>query len=47
MSGRGGGQEGGTWRMLCGFLTRDMEDIVVADVMNDVLLPQVRGVYSP
>ena len=43
----GGGQEGGTWRMLCGFLTGDMEDIVVADVMNDVLSPQVRGVYSP
>ena len=29
---------GGCW----GFLTRDMEDLVIPDVMNDVFLPQGR-----
>ena len=39
-------QEGGVKKGVlgghCGFLTRDMEDIVVPDVMNDVFLPQGR-----
>ena len=35
MSGRGG-QEGGYLEDLGGFLTRDMDDRVVPDVINDV-----------
>ena len=41
MSGRGGSRRGvlgGHW----GFLTRDMEDRVIPDVMNNVFLPQGR-----
>ena len=40
MSGRGvkKGVLGGCW----GFLTRDMEDMVIPDIMNDVFLPQGR-----
>ena len=38
---RGGVKKGGTWRTL-GFLTGDMEDRVILDVMNDVLLPHGR-----
>ena len=30
--------KGDTWRSL-GFLIRDMEDMVIPDVMNDVFLP--------
>ena len=37
-SRRGGGL-GGHW----GFLTRDMEDLVISDVMNDVFLTQGRN----
>ena len=33
--GRGGVKKGGTWRTLR-FLTGDMEDMVISDVMNDV-----------
>ena len=38
-------QEGGGSRRryledFCGFLTKDMEDRVIPDVMNDVVLPQ-------
>ena len=39
MSGRGRSRRGvlgGHW----GFLTRDMEDRVIPDIMNDVFLPQ-------
>ena len=39
MSGRGGSRRGilgGRW----GFLTGDMKDRVIPDVMNDVYLPQ-------
>ena len=35
-------QEGGYLEDVGGFLTRDMEDMVVPDVMNDVFLPQGR-----
>ena len=41
MSGKGGSRRGvlgGHW----GFLTGDMEDRVISDVMNDVFLPQGR-----
>ena len=41
MSGRGGSRRGGLggcW----GFLTGDMEDRVIPDIMNDVFLPQGR-----
>ena len=41
MSGRGGSRRGvigGRW----GFLTGDMEDRVIPDIMNDVYLPQGR-----
>ena len=41
MSGRGG-QEGGYLEDVGGFLTRDMEDRVIPDVMNHVCLPQGR-----
>ena len=41
MSGRGG-QEGGYLENVGGFLTGDMEDRVILDVMNDVFLPQGR-----
>ena len=41
MSGRGG-QEGGYLEDIGGFLTGDMEDRVIPDVMNDVFLPQGR-----
>ena len=41
MSGRGG-QEGGYLEYIGGFLTGDMEDRVIPDVMNDVFLPQGR-----
>ena len=40
MSGRGG-QEEGTWRTLGGFLTEDLEDGVVLEVMDD--LGRVQG----
>ena len=40
MLGRGG-QEGGTWRTLGGFLTEDLEDGVVLEVMDD--LGRVQG----
>ena len=39
---KGGVKKGGTWRTLGGFLTGDMEDRVIPDVMNHVspkLLP--------
>ena len=39
---RRGGQEGGYLEDVGGFLTGDMEDRVIPDVMNDVLLPQGR-----
>ena len=39
MSGRGG-QEGVTWRTLGVFLTGDMGDMVIPDVMNDVFYPK-------
>ena len=38
---RRGVKKGGSWRMLR-FLTGDMEDMVVPDVMNYVFLPQGR-----
>ena len=38
----GGGQKGGYLEDVGGFLTRDMEDRVIPDVMNDVFLPQGR-----
>ena len=41
-SGRGG-QEGGTWRTLGGFLTGDLEDGVILEVMDD--LGRVQGSY--
>ena len=41
MSGRGS-QEDGYLEDVGGFLTGDMEDRVIPDVMNDVLLPQGR-----
>ena len=41
VSGRRG-QEGGYLEDVGGFLTRDMEDRVILDVMNDVFLPQGR-----
>ena len=41
MSGRGG-QEEGYLEEVGGFLTGDMEDRVIPDVMNDVFLPQGR-----
>ena len=41
MSGRGG-HEGLDLEDVGGFLTGDMEDRVIPDVMNDVLLPQRR-----
>ena len=34
-----GVKKGGTWRTL-GFLTIDMEDMVIPDVMDDLILPQ-------
>ena len=34
------GQEGGVLGGRWGFLTRDKEDMVVPDVMNDIVLPQ-------
>ena len=40
MSGRAG-QEGGTWRTLGGFLTEDLEDGVIFEVMDD--LGKVQG----
>ena len=40
MSGRAG-QEGGTWRTLGGFLTEDLEDGVILEVMDD--LGKVQG----
>ena len=40
MSGRGG-QEGGTWRTLGGFLMEDFEDGVILEVMDD--LGRVQG----
>ena len=42
MSGRGG-QEGGTLRTLGGFLTGDLEDGVILEVMDD--LGKVQGSY--
>ena len=36
-----GVKKGGTWRTL-GFLTIDMEDMVIPDVMDDLILPQGR-----
>ena len=42
MSGRGvkkGGQEGGYMEDVGGFLTGDMKDRVIPDVMNHVFLP--------
>ena len=41
MSGRGG-QEGGNLEDIGGFLTRDMEDRVIPDVMNHGFSPQGR-----
>ena len=41
MSGRGG-QEGGYLEDVGGFLTTDMEDLVIPDIMNDVFLPKGR-----
>ena len=41
MSGRGG-QEGWYLEDVGRFLTRDMEDRVILDVINDVFLPQGR-----
>ena len=41
MSGRGG-QEGGYLEDVGGFLTTDMEDRVIPDVMDHVYLPQGR-----
>ena len=41
MSGRGG-QEGGYFEDVGGFLTGDMEDRVIPDVMNHVFLPRGR-----
>ena len=41
MSGRGG-QEGGYLEDIGGFLTGEMEDRDIPDVMNDVFLPQGR-----
>ena len=38
MSGRGG-QEGGYLEDVGWFLTGDMEDMVIPNIMNDVLLP--------
>ena len=38
----GGGQEGGYLEDVGGFLTGDMEDRVIPDVMNHVVLPQGR-----
>ena len=35
-------QEGGYLEDMGGFLTRDMEDMVIPDVMNDVFLRQGR-----
>ena len=43
MSGRGG-QKGGTWRTLGGFLTEDLEDGVILEVMDD--LGRVQGSCS-
>ena len=43
MSGRGG-QDGRYLEDVRGFLTGDMEDRVISDVINDVFLPQ--GRYS-
>ena len=40
MSGRGG-QKGGTWRTLGGFLTGDLEDGVILEAMDD--LGRVQG----
>ena len=42
MSGRGG-QEGGTWRTLGGFLTGDLEDGVILEAMDDLGI--VQGSY--
>ena len=42
MSGRGG-QEGGTWRTLGGFLTGDLEDRVILEAMDDH--GKVQGTY--
>ena len=39
---RRGGQEGGVLGERLEFLTRDMEDRVIPDVMNNVFLPQGR-----
>ena len=39
---RKGGQEGEYFEDVGGFLTGDMEDRVIPDVMNDVFLPQGR-----
>ena len=39
---RRGGQEGVYLEDFGGFLTGDMEDMVIPDVMNDVFLPQGR-----
>ena len=39
MSGRGG-QEGGYLEDIGGFLTGDMEDRVIPDVMNNVFYPK-------
>ena len=38
MSVRGGGQEGGYLEDVGGFLTGDMDDRVIPDIMNDVYL---------
>ena len=43
MSGRGG-QDGRYLEDVRGFLTGDMEDLVIPDVMNDAFLPQ--GKYT-
>ena len=37
-----GGLKKGVLGGRCGFLTRDMEDLVIPDVMNHVFLPQGR-----
>ena len=42
MCQEGGAKKGGTWEDVGGFLTGDMEDRVIPDVMNDVFLPSGR-----
>ena len=37
-----GGQEGGYLEDVGGFLTRDMESMVIPDIINDVFLPLER-----